>query len=161
MAVHKSLVESVTVAAATFVWVAAPDWTGSRRDQRRWRLGALALTGLAGASYAVRTRGEEEQEPEPKQEPNQEPNQEPEEDPEEDPEDVTPPGLVAAALVGGGVLATVAVHRGGERLTRRGAEALARRGVRRPWSVMGAGWAVLSLGLDLVERRGLLGRDRG
>ncbi len=149
MAVHKSLVESVTVAAATFVWVAAPDWTGSRRDQRRWRLGALALTGLAGASYAVRTRGEEEQDPEPNQEP------------EEDPEDVTPPGLVAAALVGGGVLATVAVHRGGERLTRRGAEALARRGVRRPWSVMGAGWAVLSLGLDLVERRGLLGRDRG
>lgn len=136
VAEHKTVVESLTVAAATFAWVAAPDWSSSTRDRRRLRLASLALTGLAGASYALRTPGAESEQPD---------------EPEE--EGWTPGGATVAALAGGGVLATIAVHRGAERLTQRGAESLARRGVRRPYSVLGLGWAALSLGLDVVERR--------
>ncbi|WP_157210041.1 hypothetical protein [Nocardioides aequoreus] len=136
VAEHKTVVESLTVAVATFGWVAAPDWSSSPRDRRRLRLASLALTGLAGASYALRTPGAEPEQAE---------------EPEE--EGWTPRGATLAALAGGGVLATIAVHRGSERLTQRGAESLGRRGVRRPYSVMGLGWAALSLGLDLVERR--------
>lgn len=133
---HTTVAESLTVAVATFAWVAAPDWSSTARERRRLRLGSLALAGLVGASYGVRTRGAEPEQPD---------------EPEE--EGWTPGGATVAALAGAGVLATIAVHRGAERLTRRGAESLAGRGVRRPYSVLGLGWAALSLGLDVVERR--------